>query len=134
MRILFLSTWFPSPPDNGSKLRVYHLLRALALHNQVTLLSFSFDTARPETPGELCDWCQEIQVVAADPFAVNQEGALRTFLSYRPVASRPLPAMSQRIAGVLSSHAFDAVIASTDMMVDYALRTPPGLCDHAHLD
>ena len=37
MNILFLSTWFPYPPDNGSKLRVYHLLRALAQAHEVTL-------------------------------------------------------------------------------------------------
>ena len=126
MRILFLSTWFPSPPDNGSKLRVYNLLRALAQRNQVTLLSFAFDTARPDAPGELADWCHEIHVVAADPFAVNQTGTLRTFLSSRPVASRPLPSMSQQVAGVLSGQVFDAVISSTDVMVDYALHAPPG--------
>ena len=26
MRILFFSTWFPYPPDNDSKIRVYYLL------------------------------------------------------------------------------------------------------------
>lgn len=29
MNILFLYTWYPDPPDNGSKLRVRHLLKAL---------------------------------------------------------------------------------------------------------
>lgn len=35
MRILFLSAWYPYPPDNGSKIRVYHLLRALAARHEV---------------------------------------------------------------------------------------------------
>jgi len=30
MHILYLSPWFPYPPDTGSRTRVYHLLRALA--------------------------------------------------------------------------------------------------------
>lgn len=124
MNILFLSTWFPYPPDNGSKLRAYHLLRSLAQRHQVTLLSFAFTTARPDDPGELQEWCQEIQVVPVDPFAFNQAGALRTFLSTRPVASRPVSAMSQRVAAALQATAFDAVIASTGMMVDYALQAP----------
>jgi len=36
MNILFLSTWFPYPPDNGSKIRVYHLLRALGRRPDAT--------------------------------------------------------------------------------------------------
>ena len=39
MRILFLSRWFPYPPNNGSKLRIYNLLRGLSQQHQVTLLS-----------------------------------------------------------------------------------------------
>ncbi|MGQ9768848.1 MAG: glycosyltransferase family 4 protein, partial [Anaerolineae bacterium] len=129
MNILFLSTWYPYPPDNGSKLRAYHLLRALGQAHQVTLLSFAFATARPDAPGELGDWCREIQVVPVEPFAVNRASALRTYLSLRPVASRPIPAMSRLVADQLRGHAFDAVIASTEMMADYALRAqrvPPG--------
>lgn len=125
MRILFLAAWYPYPPDNGSKLRVYHLLRALAKQHQVTLLSFAFATAQPDAPGELRNWCQEIQIVPLDPFEVNRAGTLRTFLSPRPVASRPVPAMCQLVTGTLRSQPFAAVIASTGMMIDYALQAPP---------
>lgn len=52
MRILFLSTWFPYPFDDGSKLRVYHLLRALGQTHEVTLISFAFNTAYPEGLGD----------------------------------------------------------------------------------
>jgi hypothetical protein len=27
MKILLLSTWFPYPPDNGSRIRAYNLLK-----------------------------------------------------------------------------------------------------------
>jgi glycosyltransferase involved in cell wall biosynthesis len=126
VNILFLSTWFPYPPDNGSKLRVYHLLRTLAKDHAVTLVSFTFDTARPEQPGDLRSLCSDMQVVPVNPFAVNRAGTLRTFLSVRPVASRPIPTMSWLVADVLRSGAFDVVIASTEMMADYALQAPPG--------
>jgi glycosyltransferase involved in cell wall biosynthesis len=126
MNILFLSTWFPHPPDNGSKLRAWHLLRALGQVHEVHLLSFAFATARADAPGELHRLCRDIQVVPIDPYLANQAGALRTFLSPRPVASRPIPAMSQLAARALRSHSFDAVITSTGMMVDYALQAPPG--------
>lgn len=40
MKILFLSRWFPYPTNNGSKIRIYNLLRGLSQLHDVTLLSF----------------------------------------------------------------------------------------------
>ena len=37
MRILFLSRWYPYPPTNGSKVRIYNLLAHLGLSHQVDL-------------------------------------------------------------------------------------------------
>jgi glycosyltransferase involved in cell wall biosynthesis len=125
VRVLFLSAWFPYPADNGSKLRAYHLLRALGQEHEVTLVSFAFATARPEQPGDLRSLCADIQVVPVDPFAANRAGTLRTFLSARPIVSRPIPAMSHLVSGVLRRNAYGAVIASTEMMADYALQAPP---------
>lgn len=126
MRILFLSTWFPYPPDNGSKLRVYYLLRGLAQRHEVTLVSFAFSTTQPHTPGELNRWCQRIETIPVNPFVFNQTSTLRTFLSPRPVASRAIPAMTRLSAHILQTSAFDVIIASTGMMVDYALQAPSG--------
>lgn len=126
MKILFLSAWYPHPPDNGSKLRVYHLLRALAQSHDVTLLSFAFATARPEAVGDLRTLCTAVQVVPVNPFEVNRAGALRTFLSTRPMASRPIPAMTRLVTGALQVNAFDVVIASTEMMADYAQQAGTG--------
>ena len=67
MRILFLATWYPHPSDNGSKLRAYHLLRSLAERHRVTLLSFAFDTARPEEAGPLREWGVEVRGVPLHP-------------------------------------------------------------------
>ena len=41
MRILFLSGWFPYPPDNGARQRVYHLLRQLSKEHEVALIAFA---------------------------------------------------------------------------------------------
>jgi len=40
MKLLFLSSWFPYPPINGAKIRIYNLLRSVAKKHQVTLVSF----------------------------------------------------------------------------------------------
>lgn len=124
MRILFLSTWFPHPADNGSKIRVYHLVRALSARHQVTLLSFAFGTASPHDAGGLAQLCASIQTVPLDPFAANRAGALARFLSPGPVVARPLPAMRQLVAATLARASFDAVIASTGVMAAYALACP----------
>lgn len=124
MNILFLSSWFPCPPDNGSKLRVYHLLRALAQEHKVTLASFTFGSARPDEPDGLAGLLSGLYVVQVDPFLANRTGLLRTFLSTAPVASRPIPAMSQPVADLLQAAHFDAVIASTEIMAHYALSAP----------
>jgi len=88
------------------------------------LLSFASDTARPNAPGDLHRWCADIQVVPVDPFAANRTSTLRTFLSLRPPLSRPISAMDELVAEAFRSRCFDAVIASSDMMVSYALQAP----------
>lgn len=127
MRILFLSTWFPYPPDNGSKLRIYYLLRALGQTHEVTLISFAFDTAHPEAPGDLGTFCKDVRIVPLNPFVENRASALRTFLSLRPMASRPIPAMRELVTQVLRQYNFDALIVSTEMMATYADVAPAGI-------
>jgi glycosyltransferase involved in cell wall biosynthesis len=124
MRLLFLSTWFPHPTDNGSKIRIAHLLRALAARHQVTLLSFAFGTATPHDAGDLARFCADVQTVPLDPFAANRSGALARFLSPGPVVARPLPAMRRLVASTLAHTSFDAVVASSGAMAAYALVCP----------
>lgn len=126
MRILFLSTWFPWPPDNGAKLRVFYLLRALAQAHEVTLVSFAFDTARPDAWEDLSTLCADIRTVSMNPFLVNRVGALRMFLSISPIVARPIPAMRRCVADLMQGSQYDAVIASTEVMIAYALRARPG--------
>ncbi|MCG8350918.1 MAG: glycosyltransferase family 4 protein [Chloroflexales bacterium] len=41
MRILALSSWWPEPADNGARLRVSNLLRALAREHEIHLVAFT---------------------------------------------------------------------------------------------
>jgi glycosyltransferase involved in cell wall biosynthesis len=123
MNVLLLATWYPYPPDNGSKLRVFHLLQALEEVHSVTLLAFAFATAKPEDAAALSPW-QHQAVVAIDPFVANHASALRTFLSLSPIAARPAPAMQQLAGATLAQRSFDVVIASTGMMAPYMFQAP----------
>src|SRR5262245_64857172 len=83
-RLLFLSAWCPLPADNGSKLRISHLLRELARKHDVDLLSFA-----PESPGEaalreLHELCAAVELLPETPFAGRTGGRLRGLLSAAP--------------------------------------------------
>lgn len=84
MRLLVVSTWFPYPPDNGSKLRAFHLLRELARRHDVSLLSFC-ESGRPAADdlARLQNICGTVDVVDRGAFV---RGALtaRGLLSLTP--------------------------------------------------
>jgi glycosyltransferase involved in cell wall biosynthesis len=122
MNILFLSTWFPFPPDNGSKIRVYHLLQALAQRHEVTLISFAFGTANPEHAEALRQICRQVQVVRTDPHRPSRLAWVLRFFSPVPVATQPVPAMRRLAQELTYRQHFDVVIASTKGMASYALR------------
>ena len=48
MNVLFLSRWFPYPPDNGSKIRAFNLIRRLSLRHEVDLISFTSEMVAEE--------------------------------------------------------------------------------------
>lgn len=68
MRILALSSWWPEPPDNGIRLRITHLLRALAREHEVHLIALS---QRPVQPEEV----QRLEQVCASVRATPQRGS-----------------------------------------------------------
>ena len=124
MRILYLATWYPYPADNGYKIRVYHLLRALGARHQVTLLSFSFGTSDPTPKNELHHFCAEVQAIPVNPFERRQILPGMQFLSLEPVVTRPVPAMHRAVRDTLARTSFDVAIASTEVTATYALQTP----------
>lgn len=113
MNVLFLSTWYPYPPNNGSKLRIHSLLAGLAKHHNVTLLSFVRDETGaegdPETSG-----CRKIITVPWKQFRPNSGRARLGVLSARPraVVDTFSPRMAQAIEDELRNGNYDIVIAS----------------------
>jgi glycosyltransferase involved in cell wall biosynthesis len=122
LKILFLSTWFPHPPNNGSKTRVHHLLQALARRHEVTLLSFAFDTARPEEARALRDRCVRVETVPCNPLQRGPLARALRFLSPRPVVAAPIGDMARLVRRASAGARFDAAIASAPPMATYALQ------------
>lgn len=114
MRILFISYWLPYPIDNGSKLRVYGLLRGLAQHHEVTLLSFVDNQPSGSVAPELSSLCREVHLV---PYKNYNPTGIRSLLGLFRITPRYIsdtfsPEMAHCIQETLATRKFDLVIAS----------------------
>jgi glycosyltransferase involved in cell wall biosynthesis len=121
MKILFLSRWFPFPANNGSKLRIYNLLRGLSQYHDVTLLSF---TDQPEANLDMVEvrsLCTDVQVVPWKEFDPHSLQARLGFLSLKPrsVIDTFSPEMAQKIMKVIQEKKPDLVISSQIPMAAY---------------
>jgi glycosyltransferase involved in cell wall biosynthesis len=58
VKVLFLSAWFPYPPDNGSRIRAYNLIKALSAEHTVYLISLLQEDSSRESAGPLEDFCK----------------------------------------------------------------------------
>jgi glycosyltransferase involved in cell wall biosynthesis len=115
MKVLFVSTWYPFPPDNGSKVRVFHLLKALATRHEVTLVSLlPMDGHIPAQDLVELGLCREVVVVPQAPF---ESSRLRRLLGwFSPVPSHlwaaESPALPKQLDELLQEQTYDVVIAS----------------------
>jgi glycosyltransferase involved in cell wall biosynthesis len=129
MRVLFLSRWFPAPADNGSKLRVLHLVRALAARHEVTLVAFV-----SEPPAE-SDMRSLLQVCASVHTAPLPTPLLRTFdgvLGFfdrqpRSVRAAFSAEMQAIVRDLWNAGHPDVVVASQIDMAPYALGLPDAI-------
>src|SRR5450759_4067236 len=84
MRILYLSRWFPFPPDNGVKMRLFHLIKALAEFHPVDLISFCTKPPDYLLSQPLTSICRRIDSVQYHPFNPNRLKALMGLFADKP--------------------------------------------------
>ena len=123
MKILFLSRWFPYPANNGAKLRIYNLLRGLAKHHDVTLLSFVDQLPFNLEAHEIQEICSRVEVVAWREFNPNTTYALLGLfgLTPRSIVDTFSADMAGLITKMIAQQHFDLVIASQLQMAAYYL-------------
>lgn len=124
MRILFLSRWFPYPANNGSKLRIYNLLRGLGRVHAVDLVSFYDPAEGPADLDGLRGICQSVKVTAWHEYDPASPGALRGWLSPLPrsVLDTYSAEMSRAVQRALAARHYDLLIASQIDMAHYAVE------------
>ena len=126
MRILFISRWYPYPPDNGSKIRIYNMLRQLSRRYEISLVSFreaddQVDSARIE---HVRGFCSEVRVVPYREYNPSSPGALLGLLSTQPryLIDTHSREMDMAIRDACRSLSPDLVLASQMDTLPYALR------------
>ncbi len=126
MRILFLSRWFPFPTDNGSKIRIFNLLKYLSARHQVHLIAFSSEPVAAAHLEAMRRYCSQVEVIPYLPFRPRGLKALVGFLSPRPrsVLATYSADFKACVEQASRSHVFDLVIASQIDMALYPLLLP----------
>jgi glycosyltransferase involved in cell wall biosynthesis len=123
VRILLISTWFPYPPDNGSKIRAYNLLRHLAAAHEITLLSFMQHESQSSLIPAIEPFCQQVRVTPEIPFQPQGLRSALALLSPRPrsVVQTFNPTMARMVRDAQRQVQFDLVLALQIKAAPYAL-------------
>ena len=124
MRVLFLSSWYPYPADNGSRIRVFNLIKHLGERHEVTLLSFARRPVEEPQIREMWNHCRAVRVV---PYRTYRPGRWRAVAGAFSATPRSLvdvrsEAMAYLVERVVDDEAFDVLIASQIESVPYALE------------
>jgi len=113
MRILFLTPQLPYPPQQGTAVRNYGLMRGLSERHQISLLSFceTGQMLTRETAGPLLTLCRNIETVPAPPPRSPRRRAWDTFTQRLPDMALRLasPVFVERLAAWLAHESFDVV-------------------------
>ncbi|MEI7555284.1 glycosyltransferase family 4 protein [Candidatus Chlorohelix sp.] len=125
MRLVFLSRWLPYPPSNGSKLRIFNLLKQLSARGyEIHLLTFYEDgDAINEAIPNLKEFCSEVECIPYKPYRPTSLKALAGFFSFRPrsLVATYQPQMAIHLKAILNAHLADLVLASQLDMANYGL-------------
>lgn len=137
MKILFLSRWYPFPPDNGSKIRVFNLLKNLALQHEVHLISFATEQVTTEQLKAMQRYCKQVKIV---PYRSFQPGRLKAVLGFFSAQPRSFidthqSEMQKSIDEAVRRTNFDLVIAFEIDMMPYAaaISNVPKIVDELQL-
>lgn len=116
MRILFVGSWYPYPPDNGARIRSYNLIKELNRRHQIWLLSF-FEGAAPLSPERLVamrQFCGQVDAVPRLDYSGRSISAVSERLRLRPpwITLRWNAAMNGLVDHAIKIQDFDLVILS----------------------
>lgn len=137
MRILILSTWWPEPADNGSRMRIMQLLRSLGARHELHLVAFAQQPAATVRRAELDRLCVSVAAVERPGRPLTIADRLQSLFVAEPASVRATwsPAFAAAAAEVEARVRPDLVIAMEVDVAPYAcrLRHAPRLLEDLEL-
>ncbi len=120
MRILFLTSRLPYPPNRGDRLRTYHFLKTLSREHRITLLSFIADDREIGYVAPLRHFCEDIQLIHRTPWQSQMATGLQLWRRY-PLQSLYYrsPIMQGAVERLLARKSFDTVYVHLFRMAQY---------------
>ncbi len=108
MKLLFLTPQLPYPPQQGTTIRNFNILKVLAPRHEIHLLSFGRPEELEDSP--LPEFCRCIEI-APPPRRSFSQRAFETFLSPLPDMARRLnsPALADKFAALLRAEKYDVI-------------------------
>jgi glycosyltransferase involved in cell wall biosynthesis len=88
MRILALTSWWPEPADNGIKLRIRHLLRALARNHEIHLIALTHDGANTSQRQEIDQLCASAMALSAPQRNPRRRDVIASLWHVQPASVR----------------------------------------------
>ena len=127
MRILLLTQVVPFPPDSGPKIKTHNVLRYLAQHHEVHLVSFARSAVEEQHAQTLLRYCSTVSTVRLHRSRTRDALCLasslirgRSFLIARDNSA----AMRKVIRDLVARQQFDAVHADQLSMAQFAEHLP----------
>ncbi|MBZ0294739.1 MAG: glycosyltransferase family 4 protein [Anaerolineae bacterium] len=124
MRVLLLTQVLPYPPDSGPKVKTYYVLKYLAQHHDVTLVSFVRESDDARYIQHLETLCERVITVPITRSKTRDLAFLgQSILSGQPwmMLRDERPEMRQVLADLAAGEHFDIVHADQTNMGQYAL-------------
>ncbi len=114
MKVLVVSSWFRSPPNNGSRIRVYNLIKALSRRHEVRLVSLLQDDSDPRDASELEDICRLVSLHESRWFKGGTLRSLAGFFSGKPRSYVDTfdPAIAQAVRRAIEEIRPDVIVGS----------------------
>lgn len=123
MKILFLSRWYPFPANNGSRQRIFNLIKQLSAAHEVSLVSF---TEAPADHDAMRQWCVQVQTATYRAFKPGSTRAIAGLFSPLPrsVIDTHSEDMQQMVQNEAARFKPDVIIASEIDMALYGEHAP----------
>lgn len=124
MKVLFVSAWFPSPPDNGSRIRVYSLMKAISRKHEVYLVSLMQEDSREENAEKLNDFCEVLSLHDVRWFSPKGIKPLLGLFSRRPRSAVCTydSTIHKAVEDAVDKVSPDVIVVSTLGAVEYVNR------------